>query len=185
MKKRKMSQIQIIHSSKNVDSEQFFVKFSCLICLPNRFHLIKYLNFCVDFLYEGAAVTHPAIIGVATMRDGVPLYYDAINEHGLAVAGLNFPISAVYNKKTKGKYNVASYELIPFILSNCRTAEEAKELLKNTTITADGFSAQLGPTPLHWIVADSELCITVEPTENGLEIYDNELRVLTNEPPFL
>ena len=143
-------------------------------------------KFCVEFLYEGVSQVHPAIIGVATVADGIPLYYDAVNEHGLAAAGLNFPISAVYkNKKAEGKYNVASYELIPFVLTNCRTVCEAKDLLKNTIITANSFSQKLKATPLHWMIADSECSITVEPTENGLEIYNNELGVLTNEPPFL
>ena len=142
-------------------------------------------KYCVEFLYEGASPNHPAIIGVATVEKNIPLYYDAMNEHGLAVAGLNFPVSAVYNGKKEGKYNVASYELIPFVLANCRTAKEAKELLKNTNVTADSFSHSLKASPLHWIVADKEFSIIVEPTEAGLQIYDNDFGVLTNEPPFL
>ena len=39
---------------------------------------------------------HYAMIGVATVVDNVPLYYDATNEKGLSMAGLNFPGNADY-----------------------------------------------------------------------------------------
>ncbi|MBR5260673.1 MAG: linear amide C-N hydrolase [Oscillospiraceae bacterium] len=33
-----------------------------------------------------------ALMGVAHLSEGIPLYYDAVNEHGLAMAGLSFRI---------------------------------------------------------------------------------------------
>ena len=39
---------------------------------------------------------HYALIGIATVVNGYPLYYDATNEYGLSMAGLNFPGNAVY-----------------------------------------------------------------------------------------
>lgn len=33
---------------------------------------------------------HYAILGMAHVAEGYPLYYDAINEKGLGMAGLNF-----------------------------------------------------------------------------------------------
>ncbi len=33
---------------------------------------------------------HYAIIGMAYVKDNYPLYYDAVNEKGLCMAGLNF-----------------------------------------------------------------------------------------------
>jgi choloylglycine hydrolase len=41
---------------------------------------------------------HYAMVGVATVIDNYPLYYDAANEHGLCIAGLNFPGNACYHK---------------------------------------------------------------------------------------
>ena len=41
--------------------------------------------------------THYAIIGMAYVLEGYPLYYDATNEKGLSMAGLNFPGSAAYS----------------------------------------------------------------------------------------
>ena len=40
------------------------------------------------------------------------------------------------------------------------------------------------PTRLHWMVADAETSIVVESTAAGLDVYDNPIGVMTNEPPF-
>ena len=40
--------------------------------------------------------SHYAMIGMATVVDQFPLYYEATNEKGLSMAGLNFPGNAVY-----------------------------------------------------------------------------------------
>ena len=39
---------------------------------------------------------HHAMIGMAAVIDGHPLYAEAMNEHGLYMAGLNFPGNAQY-----------------------------------------------------------------------------------------
>ena len=53
---------------------------------------------------------HYAMIGMASVQDGYPLYYDAVNEKGLCMAGLNFVRSAVYGPCAAGKANVAGGE---------------------------------------------------------------------------
>ncbi len=127
---------------------------------------------------------HYAMIGMALIRDNYPLYFDATNEMGLSVAGLNFPDNARYMKKSDESVNVASYEFIPFVLSRCKTVEEAKELIGVINITDESFNESLPPSPLHWIVADKVGAITVEQTRSGLVVYDNPVGVLTNNPPF-
>lgn len=141
-------------------------------------------NFRFDFLHERSVRTHPAITGIACIRHNVPLYYDAINEAGLAVAGLNFPGNAVYHAPKAAMHNVASFELIPWILCQCDTLTAAIELLQSTNITSDCFSAEMPVTPLHWIVADKTGAVTVESVSGGLKIYENPFGVLTNNPPF-
>ncbi len=141
-------------------------------------------GFHIGLIYEKALTEHSAIIGVALVKNGMPLYYDAVNEHGLAIAALNFPRSAVYNKYRQGMYNIASFELIPWVLCKCRSTDEAARLLANTNITDDSFSDELPATPLHWMISDRKRSIVAEPLECGLRIYDDRFGVLTNEPPF-
>ena len=51
---------------------------------------------------------HYAIIGMALPMDSYPLYFDASNEMGLSMAGLNFPDNAYYNHEIFDKENIAS-----------------------------------------------------------------------------
>ena len=136
------------------------------------------------YRYSESSAEGNAMIGVACLHGGVPLYFDAVNECGLAMAALNFPRSAVYRAGRAGKRNLASYELIPWILSHCTTVGGAEDALSEINVTGDSVSEALPATPLHWIVADRERSVTVEATEEGIRLYENVFGVLTNEPPF-
>lgn len=127
---------------------------------------------------------HHAMIGVAYMPDGYPLYYDAVNEHGLGMAGLNFPGNAAYFAALEGCDNVASFELIPWILGQCSTVQEARPLLSRLCLTNDAYSPELPPSPLHWMLSDREESVVIEQAQDGLHVYSNPVRVLTNNPPF-
>lgn len=136
-------------------------------------------------LRSGLKLTqHYAMIGMATMSAGYPLYYEAVNERGLGIAGLNFPGNAVYHCKACGKQNIAPFELIPWILGQCANVAEAKKLLFNLNVWNLPYSRAFPLTPLHWMIADGESAITLEPLAEGLKIYDNPVGVLTNNPPF-
>ena len=127
---------------------------------------------------------HYAIIGMAFVAGNYPLYYDAINEKGLGMAGLNFPTNADYKEEKENKDNIAPFEFIPWILSQCANLDEAKELLSKINIANINFSDELPASPLHWIIADKNSSITVESVKDGLKIYDNPVGVLTNNPTF-
>ena len=71
-------------------------------------------NFKFEFRKIDAIETHYAIIGIAAGIDGYPLYYDACNEKGLAIAGLNFAGNAVYREFEEGMVNVTPFEFIPY-----------------------------------------------------------------------
>lgn len=141
-------------------------------------------NFPLVFRNTGEISSHYAIIGMAFVSDCYPLYYDAINEKGLGMAGLNFVGNAKYNKAKEGRDNIAQFEFIPWILSQCSNVGEAKTLLDKINLTDTPFSPQLPVAQLHWIIADRDGAITIEATESGLNIYDNPAGVLTNNPPF-
>lgn len=141
-------------------------------------------NYAFDFRHTSACTSHYAIIGMAHIVGNYPLYYDAINEKGLGMAGLNFVGNAVYAKTVSGKENIAQFEFIPYILGKCANINEAKSLLASINLTNTPFSEKLPTAQLHWIIADENGCITVESMADGLHIYDNPVGVLTNNPPF-
>ena len=118
------------------------------------------------------------------MAGDYPLYYDAINEKGLGMAGLNFVGNAVYQEVENDRENVAQYEFIPWILSQCDSVKEARALLDKMNLVGTPFSEQLPTAQLHWIIADEKETLTVECMADGLHIYENKVGVLTNNPPF-
>lgn len=126
-----------------------------------------------------------ALMGMARVENGIPLFADAMNEKGLYMAGLNFPDSAYYFPDGERKEtNVAPYELIPLVLGTCATLEQAKHALSGLRITAIPFAPEYPLAQLHWHVADPTGSMTIEPTAGGLRLYDNPAGVLTNNPPF-
>ena len=139
-------------------------------------------NFPLPFRNTKTIQTHYALIGAGIIRDDYPLYYDATNEFGLSMAALNFPGNAVY--EGKASYTVAPFELIPWVLSQCKNTDDALKLLKSTTLSPISFSDALPVTDLHWLLSDRQKSITVEPRKGGLMIRENPVRVLTNNPPF-
>ncbi|MGN1066279.1 MAG: choloylglycine hydrolase [Candidatus Fimimonas sp.] len=141
-------------------------------------------NFPFEFRNGGKITSHYAVIGMAHVANGFPLYYDAVNEKGLGMAGLNFVGNAKYGKATESKTNVAQFEFIPWLLAQCASVQEARELLKRVNVTDTPFSDKLPVASLHWIIADENQAITVECVEKGMFVYDNPVGVLTNNPPF-
>ncbi len=136
------------------------------------------------FRHLKSVTEHYAMIGMACVADGYPLYYDAVNEKGFCIAGLNFVGNAVYGEVQSGKDNIAQFEFIPWILGKCACLPEAKELLSNVNLVNTQFSDKLPVAQLHWLIADKSGAITVESTKCGFNIYDNPVGVLTNNPPF-
>lgn len=141
-------------------------------------------NYKFNFKNESIITNHYAIIGMAYVAENYPLYYDAINEKGLGMAGLNFVGNAYYNESIQGKDNIAQFEFIPWILSQCSTANEARKLIQKINILNIPFSSQLPLTKLHWLISDENESITVETVKEGIKIYNNPVGVLTNNPPF-
>ncbi len=127
---------------------------------------------------------HYAIIGMAYVAENYPLYYDAVNEKGLGIAGLNFVGNAHYNDIQQGKDNIAQFEFIPWILSQCSTVKEAKNLIEKMNLTNITFNSQLPLAQLHWLISDQNESITVEAVQEGIKVYENPVGVLTNNPPF-
>lgn len=127
---------------------------------------------------------HYAMMGIATVLEHFPLYYDGFNEKGLCIAGLNFPGNACYSPFDPNKMNIATFELIPWLLAECETVAEAVANIQRINICDTAFRGDLMPTPLHWIISDQNRSVTVEPLPQGVMITENPVRVLTNNPIF-
>ncbi|OKZ75754.1 MAG: choloylglycine hydrolase [Clostridium sp. 26_22] len=141
-------------------------------------------NYEIKFRHQKEIKNHYAIIGMAYVTENYPLYYDAINEKGLCIAGLNFVGNANYNEQVESNDNIAQFEFIPWILSQCTTVKEAKKLIENMNFINEPFNENLPLAQLHWIISDSTESITVESVKEGIKIYNNPVGVLTNNPPF-
>ena len=141
-------------------------------------------NFVLNFRRMPALEKHYAMIGMATVMNSYPLYYDATNEKGLSMAGLNFPGNADYKPEAEGRDNVTPFEFIPWILGQCADVSEARALLEKINLVNINFSPELPLATLHWIISDRNESITVESVRDGLKVYDNPVGILTNNPTF-
>lgn len=141
-------------------------------------------NFPLRFRFVKELQNHYAMIGMAYVPDGFPLYYDAVNEKGLCMAGLNFVGNACYGKEKEGGINIPQFELIPYVLATCATVKQAIECLERINLTDTPYRADLPPAQLHWMLADKDGAVTAEFMKEGLRIHDNRAGVLTNNPPF-
>ncbi len=159
---------------RTLDLDRFFWEEVCV--MPRRFPL--------SFRQMGQMPEHYALIGMASVVDGVPLFYEAANEHGLAMAGLNFPGNAWYGPLRSGRDNIAPFELIPWILCQCKTTAEAEPLLSRLHLADIPFSESLPLSPLHWILSDRDRSLVIESRKDGLHIHENPTGVMTNNPPF-
>lgn len=160
---------------RNLDLEK---RYDESITITPRNYILKYSTGEIER-------KHFAFIGTATVIDDYPLYYDATNEHGLSIAGLNFVGNAYLNPQIQsGKINLAPYELIPYILGKCKNVFESINLLKKIELVDIRFNSKLPNAELHWIISDKKQSIVFEYMKDGAKIHDNPMGILTNNPPF-
>lgn len=142
-------------------------------------------NYVFNFRKMPAIKKHYAMIGIAITPKDYPLYFDAVNEAGLGMAGLNYPDNAVYHDVQENKDNISPFELIPWILSQCQTVAEAKQLLAKINLVNINFDKDYQLSPLHWLIADKTgQSLVLESDQDGLHLYDNPVGALTNNPSF-
>ena len=113
-------------------------------------------SYPLHYLEQETQTRHYAMIGMACVMEDTPLFYDAVNEKGLAIAGLNFVGNACYHSHAPGKENIAQFELIPWLLSQCASVAEARKHLERLNILDTPFrpsctgSLPTGRAPLPW-----------------------------------
>ncbi len=141
-------------------------------------------NYEIPFRHLQNQKSHYAMIGAGIVVDGYPHYFDAMNEKGLAIAGLNFVGNAKYQTYNDTKKNIPQFEFMNYLLCTCKNVQEVKEQLQDINIIDEPFSNQLPCASLHWMIADESESVVVESCKDGMHVYDNSVGVLTNNPPF-
>ncbi|MBM6721707.1 choloylglycine hydrolase [Pseudoflavonifractor phocaeensis] len=162
------------YTGRNLDLEYAFGE--KVVITPRQFPL--------QFHKMPALETHQAIIGMASVAEGYPLYAEGVNESGVYMAGLNFPDNTHYPPEGGAGEALAPYELIPWLLGTCKTAAEAAEHMKRIPLLGVPFRPDMPLAPLHWHIADRHGAFVAEPMEDGVKVYPDPVGVLTNNPPF-
>ncbi|MBQ9070852.1 MAG: choloylglycine hydrolase [Clostridia bacterium] len=166
------------------EKSNFFGRNLDLECSYGEEVIITPRNYGFEYRHSESPMEHMAIIGIGAVLDGYPLYYDAANEAGLAMAGLNFVGNAKFHTEEQDFYNLSQFELIPFILGSCKTVADAKRILLKTRLLRTPFNESTPPSELHFFITDGKDSLTAEPMADGFKVYENEIGVLTNNPPY-
>ena len=126
-----------------------------------------------------------AVIGMGIVEEDTPLYFDCGNDSGLAVAGLNFPGYAEYAKEpAEGATNVAAFEFPLWVASQFATVDEVEAALRDVVIVDKPINEKYPSSLLHWIIGDPTRAIVVESTSDGVQVFDDDVDVLANQPGF-
>lgn len=162
---------------RNMDIEYSFNQ--SIIFIPRNFK-------CVNKSNKKELTTKYAVLGMGTIFDDYPTFADGMNEKGLGCTGLNFPVYVSYSKEDiEGKTNIPVYNFLLWVLANFSSVEEVKEALKNANIVDIPISENIPNTTLHWMISDiTGKSIVVEQTKEKLNVFDNNIGVLTNSPTF-
>ncbi len=162
---------------RNMDIEYSFNQ--SIIFIPRNFK-------CVNKSNNKELTTKYAVLGMGTIFDDYPTFADGMNEKGLGCAGLNFPVYVSYSKEDiEGKTNIPVYNFLLWVLANFSSVEEVKEALKNANIVDIPINKNIPNTTLHWMISDiTGKSIVVEQTKEKLNVFDNNIGVLTNSPTF-
>lgn len=112
---------------------------------------------------------------------------EGLNEKGLSVNGL-FCKGTIYNNAAREKNPPISLAMLPgWLLDNCATTDEVRQLLTSTPFSIEGATFDGGTvSTLHWGVTDaSGKSLIFEFNEGNLNIYDpGDIRAMTNDPQW-
>ncbi len=167
--------------------ESFFGRNMDIECSFNQKVMIvprgyKYIN-----KVTGELVTNKkAFIGMGTIINNHPAMADAMNEDGLACAGLNFVGYAHYEQEAvKDKNNMPPYDFMQWVVSNYETVKQVKSAIKDVEFVEVPIKEGIKVARLHWMITDrTGESIVVEKTVDGIKVYDNKVGVMTNNPTF-
>lgn len=108
---------------------------------------------------------------------------DGMNEHGVAISGLWLGASKYWKK---GDADCHIVDLIPNVLGNTKSVDEAVAYIKKTKFYTSGSDVTSGlALTIHFSITDaSGKTVVVEFVEGERKIYENKVGVMTNDPPY-
>lgn len=123
-----------------------------------------------------------ALLGGMRVVDDHYLVGDGINDAGMAMAELFFPVEADYPTVVRpGTHGLTPQDFIMWALGNHATVSElAADLGRVTVVDARWYDHQR--YPFHWLVMDATGTYVIEPLGGRLQIRANPLAVFTNTP---
>lgn len=125
------------------------------------------------------------MMGIASVIENTPMFAEGFNEKGLCLAALNFPGHNSYKEKIeKEKLNLCPHEIISYITSYAANVQEALDIFKNLNIVKEPFRDYLPIAPMHFFLSDENESYVIEPVDGKINIYENPLEILTNNPAF-
>lgn len=113
---------------------------------------------------------------------------EGMNEKGLSVNGLFCKGTVYVNSMTGNKPPISLAMIVAWILDNCATTDEARELLTGTSFRIEGSTFDGGTvSTLHWGITDAGgKTIILEFNEGNLQIHDpGDIRAMTNDPQWV
>lgn len=148
---------------------------------------IYYLEGCdLEKNLKTKKVSKYDVLGIGTdlLKPTVAIY-DGFNEHGLAGAQLYFRNNASYSDEIKDNTEgiLAPY-LVFHLLACCKDILEVYDLVSNN-LTLLNKPLLNTIAPLHWFFIDrSNKTLVIEQEKDGLNLYLNQIGILTNSPNF-
>ncbi|MBU3664863.1 MAG: linear amide C-N hydrolase [Chthoniobacterales bacterium] len=127
----------------------------------------------------GTFRTKHGFVGIS--HDGI--FSDGINEHGLAASALWLGESKYPDKKSGARPII---ELLPLVLGNARTVDEAISMIKENSFY--GVTSNLAPEleiTLHYAITDATgRSVVVEFLDGKTVVTENKVGAMTNDPNY-
>jgi len=127
-----------------------------------------------------------AVVGMNAL--GLPILADGMNEKGLIGGMLNLPNSSEYQavSPANSSESINSGQVLTYVLTNFATVDEIKAGLRKIKVNGAKLAEYNNGTPMvHYTFHDAGgKSIVVEYIKGELQITDNPVGVMTNDPPF-
>lgn len=129
-----------------------------------------------------------ALIGISVNQSkslSYPVFSDGVNEKGLMCASFWLDDACYFSFK-EGKHNLECIDIIFWILSQFSSVEDVRNNLSLLNVLNSEPSIYFNSSMLaHWMLNDkSGKSIIIEQTKLGIQIYDDSIGTITNEPIY-